>query len=215
MFARRSTTTTLLAGLVTLAMSLSAVLSAATKDPQQIVQDTSDKVLEIINNRGEELERDPEARKRLIDQIIGAVLDFKAFAQLVLGINWRTASPEQRDRFMAAFKSMLVRTYTNSLSDYAGTEVDVLPPRGDQSGRYRTVYTEIRTNHSQAPFSVAYSFRLDEGQWKAYDMTISGLSLVKNFRTSFGNEIENRGLNSLISRLESGGQGLAPDTAAQ
>ncbi|HEX2243642.1 MAG TPA: ABC transporter substrate-binding protein, partial [Gammaproteobacteria bacterium] len=57
---------------------------------------------------------------------------------------------------------------------------------------------------------VNYSFRFTDGQWKAYDMTIDGLSLVKNFRTSFDNEIERNGLDALIERLERGGQGLAP-----
>src|SRR5215217_3250954 len=185
MIARRSTMTAFLAGLLTSAVMLSTALSAE-RDPQEIVQQTSDKIIKIINTRGQELEKDPGARKRLIYNIIGPVLDFKAFAQLVLGINWRTATPEQRERFMAAFKSMLVRTYTNSLSDYVGTQVDVLPPRGEQRGDYRTVDTEIRTRYGQAPLSVAYSFRLDDGRWKVYDMTIEGLSLVKNFRTSFG-----------------------------
>ena len=214
MIARRSTMTALLAGLLTSAVMLSTALSAE-RDPQEIVQQTSDKIIKIINTRGQELEKDPEARKRLIDNIIGPVLDFKAFAQLVLGINWRTATPEQRERFMAAFKSMLVRTYTNSLSDYAGTQVDVLPPRGEQRGDYRTVDTEIRTRYGQAPLSVAYSFRLDDGRWKVYDMTIEGLSLVKNFRTSFGREIEQNGLDALLRRLEHGGQGLAPKKPLQ
>jgi phospholipid transport system substrate-binding protein len=215
MFARRSITA-LSAGLLTLAAALGAVLSAAAQDPREIVQETSDRVLEIINKRGKELERDPQERKRLIDEIIAPVIDFEAFSQLVLGLNWRTATPEQRERFMNAFKNMLTRTYTNSLSDYAGTQVVVLPARGEQRRDYRTVYTEIRSNESQSSLSVYYSFRrLSDGHWKAYDVTIDGLSLVKNFRTSFGHEIERHGLNALIERLEHGGKGLAPEEPAQ
>ncbi|MGH8504013.1 MAG: MlaC/ttg2D family ABC transporter substrate-binding protein [Gammaproteobacteria bacterium] len=197
-----------------LAITLSAPLSAATKEPREIVKETSDQVLDIINNRGKELEKDPEARKRLIDQIILPVIDFQAFSQLVLATDWRTATPEQRARFMEAFKGMLARTYTRSLSDYAGTRVNVLPTRGEQREDYRTVHTEIRTNQGQAPLRVDYSFRFTDGQWKAYDLTIDGLSLVKNFRSSFRNEINRNGLDALIKRLERGGQELAPQGVA-
>lgn len=214
MLIRKSMVATLLTGLMAVATTLGAVLLAAAQEPHEIVQETSDRVIEIINQRGENLENDPEARSQLVDEILGPVVDFEVFSQLVLGINWRTASPEQRNRFMSAFEDMLARTYTKSLSDYAGTEVEVLPPRGEQREDYRTVYTEISTRGGQAPLSVAYSFRLDDGQWRAYDLTIDGLSLVKNFRSSFDNEIERHGLDALIGRLERGGEGLAPDTAS-
>jgi phospholipid transport system substrate-binding protein len=205
----------LLASLLSVGAMLSADLWAAAQTPHEIVEETSQQVLEIIDERGRELEQDPEARNRLVDEIIGPVVDFEVFSQLVLGTHWRTATPEQRERFMAAFQDMLVRTYTKSLSDFAGTQVTVLPPRGEQREEYRTVYTEIRTGRNQPPLSVAYSFRLDDGQWRAYDLTIDGLSLVKNFRSSFDNEIERHGLNALITRLERGGEGLAPDTTVQ
>jgi len=189
-----------------LVMTFCAAVSAAAKEPREIVQETSDRVLDIINNKGEELENDPEARMRLIDEIILPVIDFEVFSQLVLATDWRTATPEQRTQFMEAFKSMMARAYTKSLSDYAGTRVSVLPARGEQREEYRTVSTEIRTVQSQAPLRVDYSFRLNEGRWKAYDLTIDGLSLVKNFRSSFGNEIDRHGLDALIKRLEHGGK---------
>ncbi|MDQ4148145.1 MAG: ABC transporter substrate-binding protein, partial [Pseudomonadota bacterium] len=112
MFTRRSTLTALLTGVLILVVVPGAIVSAAAKSPQEIVQDTSDKVLKIINNRGKELEKDAEARIKLINKILMPAIDFQAFSQLVLGVNWRTATPEQRKRFMQTFKHMLVRTYT-------------------------------------------------------------------------------------------------------
>ncbi|MBA2410951.1 MAG: ABC transporter substrate-binding protein [Gammaproteobacteria bacterium] len=209
-----SAITLLLTSFLALAVTVSAPLSAATKEPDEIVQETSDHVLELINNRGEELENDPEARMRLIDEIILPIIDFPVFSQLVLATDWRTATPEQRTQFMGAFKSMMARTYTKSLSDYAGTRFNVLPARGEQREDYRTVNTEIRTGQGLSPLRVDYSFRFNEGQWKVYDLVIDGLSLVKNFRSSFGNEINRNGLDALITRLKRGGEGLTPQGAA-
>jgi phospholipid transport system substrate-binding protein len=190
------------------------VLAAPAQEPHELVQETSDKVLKIINTRGKELEHDPEMRYRLIDKIILPLVDFQVFSQLVLGTHWRTAIPDQRRRFTTAFQSMLVRTYTKSLSDYAGTEVTVLPARGKQREEYRTVYTEMRTSQSEPPLTVSYSFRLSGGQWKVYDMNIGGLSLVTNFRSSFDSAINRNGLNALIKRLERGDEKLAPKVAS-
>jgi phospholipid transport system substrate-binding protein len=39
--------------------------------------------------------------------------------------------------------------------------------------------------------------------WKAWDVTIEGISYVKNFKTDFGAEIEAKGLEAVIQRLES------------
>ncbi len=212
MFLRKFIPTLALASWLAGAMLLGVFAQAAAQKPHEIVQETSAKVLRIINERGQKLEKDPQARKALVDQILGPVIDFEVFSQLVLGRYWRTATPAQRERFLTAFHNMLVRTYTKSLSDYAGTQVIVLPSRGEQRTEYQTVYTEIRTGRGQSPLSVNYSFRLDDNQWRAYDLTINGLSLVQNFRTSFSNEIERHGLDALIQRLERGDQELVPDT---
>jgi phospholipid transport system substrate-binding protein len=214
MFAGGSTLR-LLAGLLTLVATLNTALAKPVREPQEIVRQTADQVLEIINSRGKELENDPQKRAQLIDKIILPLIDFQAFSQLVLGYHWRTAAPEQRDRFVDAFQDTLVRTYTKSVSDYAGTRVSVLPARGEQDNEYRTVYTEIRTVQNRVPLSVIYSFRFDDGQWKAYDVTIDGLSLVKNFRSSFDDEINSNGLNALIARLEQGGEDLVPQGVPQ
>jgi phospholipid transport system substrate-binding protein len=44
--------------------------------------------------------------------------------------------------------------------------------------------------------------RKTDAGWKAYDVTIEGISYVKSFRTDFGSEIEQKGLDAVIQRLE-------------
>ena len=40
-----------------------------------------------------------------------------------------------------------------------------------------------------------------QNEWKVFDLSVDGLSLVKNFRTSFNQEIKETSLNALIERL--------------
>ena len=71
------------------------------------------------------------------------------------------------------------------------------------------------------PVPVNYSLRRTPEGWKAWDVTIEGISYVKNFRTDFGAEIEQTGLDAVIQRLESqnadrlkGGAAAAPAAKA-
>ena len=46
--------------------------------------------------------------------------------------------------------------------------------------------------------------RRTEQGWKAWDVVIEGISYVKSFRDDFSTEIDQKGLDEVIGRLESG-----------
>jgi phospholipid transport system substrate-binding protein len=122
-------------------------------------------------------------------------------SKLVLAKNWRTASEDQRQRFINEFKGMLVRTYTNSLTDYAGnTEIVYLKSVDKKEGKYVTVYTEI-VQSGKPNIPVNYSLRQTDEGYKIYDVVIEGLSLVKNYRTSFSKQISETSLDALIEDM--------------
>jgi phospholipid transport system substrate-binding protein len=120
-------------------------------------------------------------------------------SQWVLGRNWRTATPDQRARFVAQFRNLLVRTYSSALSDYADEKITYLPFAGDLSAPTVTVRTEIEQGGSTIPIN--YSMYHSRDGWKVYDVAISGVSLVTNYRSSFGNIIRDQGMDSLIRQL--------------
>ncbi len=190
--------------LVVLSASLSTCASMADRGPstpEELVRSTSERVLEIINKDRTVLKQDPERLNHLVSEVILPILDFDGFAKLTLGHYWRSASPEQRRRFTAVFKDMLMRTYATRMLDYAGTRIEVLPGRGRRDERRQVVFTRM-TVPGKAPLAVNYAFRYTKGQWKVYNVTIAGLSLVQLFRDEFGREIEQSGLDALIERLE-------------
>ena len=53
---------------------------------------------------------------------------------------------------------------------------------------------------------VNFSLRKTDGVWKAWDVVIEGISYVKSFRTDFGSEIQQQGLDEVINRLEANGK---------
>jgi phospholipid transport system substrate-binding protein len=53
---------------------------------------------------------------------------------------------------------------------------------------------------------VNFSLRKTDGVWKAWDVVIEGISYVKSFKTDFGSEIQQKGLDEVINRLEADGK---------
>ena len=182
------------------------------RTPEQIVEETSTEVLRVLNEDNERLRNDPSLINDLINETVIPIIDLKAMGKLILGKHWKTASEEQRTRFITEFKDMLIRTYAKSLADYGHAKITVLPNRGKKQGKYHTVQTELDIGSGKTPLQVAYIFRNNkEKEWKVFDLAVDGLSLIKNFRTSFGQEIKETSLDALIERLANTNQSGATD----
>lgn len=174
---------------------------ADTNEAEKLVRDNGQKVLQILSNNKDKIKDDPQFLYKLVNEVIVPNVDFTAMSKLVLAKYWRTASDAQRKRFVDEFKGMLVRTYTNSLSEYAGnTDILYLKSVDRNEGKYVTVYTEI-VQSGKPNIPVDYSLHQTDAGYKIYDVVIEGLSLVKNYRTSFAKQIADTSLDALIEDM--------------
>ncbi len=188
-------------GLVLFAFILSSVSVAATTQPDQLIKETSEQVLHALEHNKEEYKDQPEKIFALVNDIILPHLDFRAMSKLALGKNWRKANKEQQERFVAAFKTMLIRTYSKSLTEYAGEEIEFLPYRPPAEGK-RTVKVKTLIKQGSGPeIPINYSLRIKNDIWKVYDIKIDGISLVTNYRNTFASDINRVGIEGLIEKL--------------
>jgi phospholipid transport system substrate-binding protein len=169
--------------------------------PQELIESTARKLLGALDADREQAKKDPARVRELVDQILLPHFDTDYSARLVLGKNWRDASPEQRKRFIDAFYRSLLKNYGSSLAEFTADRMKVLPFRGDLASGQAVVRTEVKRSSGQV-VPVNYTLRATPEGWKAWDVTIEGISYVRNFRNDVGTEIEQRGLQALIERLE-------------
>jgi phospholipid transport system substrate-binding protein len=169
--------------------------------PQQLIEKVSQDMLRDIDANRAALRQDPARLRALVDKNLLPNFDTEYAARLVLGKYWRTATPEQQKRFVEAFINSMMRQYGNALMDFTADRLTILPFRGDAAASTATVRTEVKRDNG-TPVPVNYSMRGTPEGWKAWDVTIEGVSYVKNFRTDFGSEIEAKGLDAVIQRLE-------------
>ena len=168
--------------------------------PVKIVQDASQQVREALKAYNYQLDFAKSAQ--LVKHIMEPHVDVNRAALLILGKHWRTATPEQRDRFKEEFRTLLIRTYTTAFSEFHTYEISYLPLETTPGENKVTVRTEMRRASSPQPLPVSYRMENINGDWKVYDVIISGVSLVQNYRTTFSSEVARTGsLDTVINDL--------------
>ncbi|HRD50116.1 MAG: ABC transporter substrate-binding protein [Candidatus Competibacter sp.] len=175
-------------------------LWAAARAPQDVVQDTSARMVDALRKNRTALDRDPGRLYELVHQIVLPNFDFELMSRWVLGRAWQQATPEQRRRFTEEFRTLLVRTYAKALLEYSDEEIRVLPQPAMADGNETTVRTEVKPKTGQ-PIPINYSMHLGNDVWRVYDVTVEGVSLVTNYRSTFASQIRNNGLDALIADL--------------
>ncbi|MGQ0384599.1 MAG: MlaC/ttg2D family ABC transporter substrate-binding protein [Gammaproteobacteria bacterium] len=201
-----------LALFIALAQSARAADPVPGPAPQQLIEVTARRLLEALDHDREAARKDPERVQTLVDDILLPHFDTDYSARLVLGRHWRSATPEQRRRFVDAFYQSLLRNYGSALAAFTAERMAVLPFRGDLASGQATIRTEVkRSDGTRVP--VNYAMRATAGGWKAWDVTIEGISYVRNFRNDVGAEVDQRGLDAVIQRLENENSGKRPERA--
>ena len=188
------------------ALGLSTGIANAADDvaqlgPQELVTKVAQDTLKDLDAHRSEYAKDKNKVRELVDKNMLPYFDTAYSAQLVLAKHWRTATPEQRKRFVEAFYQSLLQNYGEALLEFTPDRLKILPFQGNPNDKVVTVRSEIRRdNGSRVP--VNYSLRKTDNGWRAYDVQIEGVSYVKSFRTDFGSEIDQKGLEAVITRLE-------------
>lgn len=187
------------------AQSTSSAPTSNAATPQAVVEDITHQMDTQIADRKAELQNNKPKLVTLINQIFLPHFDTDWASILVLGMHAREASPEQRSRFAKAFYSSLTNRYAEGLLSYTKGTVKVLPFAGELNPKYTVVKTQVTTD-DQKQIAVNYVFhQTADGQWKAYDVIIEGISYITNYRNQVDAEIKKEGLDKLIADLETQG----------
>ncbi len=185
---------------VILLVALGSLARADVAPPDQVVKAAAQKVLDTLRDQHDALKSDPGKVYELVEKDMLPVFDFNYTARLVLGRYWRTADDAQRKAFKDAFYRYLVHSYADGLVNYANDKVEVQPFRGDSSDKRAMIRTKV-IRPDGPPVAVDYAMHRTADGWKAFDVTIEGVSYVTNYRNSFSGEIQQTSLDALIKRL--------------
>lgn len=187
---------------VSFLISAFAVFTTASAEiaPDVLVKQTADEVLTIIKNDKEIQAGNRRQLFAVVEEKILPNFDFDRVCRMVLGKNWKIATPEQQASFQKEFRSLLLRTYATALGKYKNQVIEYKPLHVEPDGKSSVVKTQI-IQAGGPPVAVDYNLVKSDAGWKVYDIVIESVSLVTNYRSQFGTEIRQNGMDSLNKKL--------------
>ena len=135
----------------------------------------------------------------LVETKVMPHVNFEVVTRSAVGPQWRTATPEQRSKLQAEFKTLLVRVYAGALSQLRDQTVEVTKTLPVQGSNQVVVQTEVRGKGD--PIKLDYRLDKPAEAWKIIDVNVGGLWLVQNYRSQFAQELGKGGIDGLIATL--------------
>ncbi len=166
----------------------------AVPSPTEQVQATVDRVIDLLRDKS--LEGQP--RREALSALIRARFDFDIMSQRTLGQYWKQGSDIEQGRFVQLFSDLLEASYIGRIEAYSDEKViyDGERIKGDRA--------EVRTRVRNASTDIKIDYRmvLQGEEWYVYDVIIEDVSLIKNYRSSYGEIVKNEGFEGLFLRME-------------
>ncbi len=183
--------------LTLLAISQLAVAAVAA---DVFVKGIADDVITIVKKDKDIQSGDQQKVFALAEEKIMPHFNFEHVCRLVLGKNYSKANKDQQEAFQKEFRTLMLFTYASALSKYRNQTIEYKPLKDYADDKQVVVKTQILQPGGQ-PIAVDYTLEGINDDWKVYDITIEGVSLVTNYRNQFGNEIRQNGIDGLIQKL--------------
>ncbi|MEX1082629.1 MAG: ABC transporter substrate-binding protein [Halofilum sp. (in: g-proteobacteria)] len=171
------------------------------EDAQALLVEVSEEVLAVLDEHAAGGDMDVEQVRAELSDIIAPHMDFITMTRLAVGGNWREADREQKRALVTEFRTLLVRTYSRSLDEYSGQQVEFLP-LGESSQEDRVTVRSRVTRPDGPAIPVEYGVRYNDGEWKVYDVVVEGISLVTTYRSNFSSIVRSGGIEGLVEELK-------------
>ena len=156
---------------------------------------TIEKVIKIVQD--EALDKDKQARRVALRKTIAERFNYRQMVMRSLAKNWDARSDQERQEFIALFKSLLENSYANKLEAYKDEEINYLDEM--IKGKYALVKTEVVRKSST--IGVDYKLIQENGNWQVYDFVIEGVSMIRNYRSQFTKIIRRDSYEVLVQKL--------------
>lgn len=200
--------------LATLLVACVPMLAFAEEAPDALVKRTTDEVLAIIKSDKDVQSGNTAKVVELAEEKVLPHFDFERMTRLAVGRNWAKATPEQKEALTREFRTLLVRTYSNSLSQYRNQKIEVKPLKASAGDKDVTVRTAV-IQQGGPPIPIDYAMEKGDGGWMVYDVVIDGASLVTTYRGSFNEQIQKGGIDGLVKTLQDRNGGPAARAPAK
>lgn len=186
----------LLSGLL---LAQAATGAAEIVPPDVLARNTTNEVLRIVKS-DKDIKGNSKKILNLVEEKVLPNFDFRKMTQLAVGKNWSKATPEQQQQLVDQFKTMLVRTYSASLTSVADYKIE-FPPLRLAPGADEVTVSTVVSKPGAPPIPIDYRMEKQDDGWKVFDVLVDNVSMVTVYRNSFNSEVRKGGIEGLVATL--------------
>ncbi|OTQ33835.1 phospholipid-binding protein MlaC [Gilliamella apicola] len=187
-----------------LVLTLMISATAFANDPYQDMQVAADKIFNTMKAESSTLKSNPNKLKDIVRTDLLPYVQVNYAGALILGNAYKSATDAQRTAYFKAFENYLVQAFAQALSMYNGQtyQVEKSKDLGDKS----LVSIRILLNQpdkNQQPIRIDFQWRKNTvtGEWKAYDLTAEGVSMVTTKQNEWATVLRQKGIDELTKQL--------------
>ncbi len=139
----------------------------------------------------------------LINHKLVPNIDITTAANFALKQHWSKLSASQKNIFKKYLLKSLINDYANIIaaSDSNLDNVRIFADKNIKRKDNKAIVSlNIIISDDIDPIPVLVRM-VQKDKWKIYDLVISGVSLMKNYRANFNNQIKRKGIDALVNKL--------------
>ncbi|RTZ14885.1 phospholipid-binding protein MlaC [Vibrio aquaticus] len=189
--------------------SLLAAFNVAAQEidktqPYQMMKQVSEQAFSRLKAEQEQVRQDPEYLKVIVEEELMPYINEKYAALKLLGPNLKGAKREDVATFIVAFRSYLVTSYAQVLTQYTDQTIEFGPePKVNPNKSITGVKVDI-VDAPRPNIKLEFKLRKDKksGEWQAFDMIAEGISLLSSKQSEWSSKLRQEGILAVANDLE-------------
>ncbi|SUT90521.1 toluene tolerance family protein [[Actinobacillus] rossii] len=187
--------------LATALFAMQAVMAAGS--PYELTQQAAEKLFADIKANQSTIKSDPNQLRSIVRKDLMPYVHVNYAGSLVLGTYFKSTTPEQREKFFAAFDKFIEQAYAQALTMYTNQDIRIQKEQLNGANQ-ASVLVKLLQSNGQAPLNLNFQWRKNSktGNWQVYDMTAEGVSMVETKKQEWSSILRKDGIDALTAQVE-------------
>lgn len=192
--------------ILTFAMTALFMARTATAEisPYVLMQQASDKLFSDIKANQSKIKQNPNYLRTIVRNDLLPYVQVNYAGSLVLGTQFKSTTPEQREKFFKAFGDFIEQAYAQVLTAYTSQQIQIEPAKDVGDKNLVSIRVNIIQNGGAAPIKLDFKWRKNSktGEWQAYDMVAEGVSMVVTKQNEWSGILRQQGIDALTTQIQ-------------
>lgn len=179
-----------------------------TSAPDKLISSLFEEVNLRLKQDADKIAADRNHLMQIGDELLAPYVSFETMSKQILGKNWRKITPDQRQRYIEAFRQKVSYSVVSQYDPAKKYELEVTGQRLNDKGDRAAVSSVVTDVSSANKHNISYKLfkSRKDNNWQVYDVVVEGVSVLQSFKTASAEDFKRNGIEYMIAQLQSSEQ---------